>query len=216
MPEGDSSSPRDDVVIDSIESRGAGREKIRIRLSDGSSFLLLREILELAGLTESDTLSWQRLQDLLDQSDQLEAERKALDLITRSPHSRERLKLKLLKKDFSHPSIERALDRMEELGYLDDARFAEEWLQSRIARHPEGRRSLLGGLLHRGIDSSIAGELVNRIVTREVEEDCVKRLMKKHAVLRSLPREKLAQRLASRGFSSVVIRKLLEEARGDD
>jgi regulatory protein len=219
-PEGDSSSPRDDVIIDSIESRGAvrgvGREKTRIHLSDGSSFILLKEIVERAALTESDKLSRQALQDLLEQSDQLEAEGKALDLITRSPHSRERLKLKLLKKDFSLSSVNRALDRMEELGYLDDARFAEEWLRMRIARHPEGRRSLLAGLLNRGINSSLAGELVNRIVTREVEEDCAKRLMEKHSVFGSLPRDKLARRLSSRGFSPSVIRQLIEETAADD
>jgi len=172
---------------------------------------MLREVLDRATLSESDELSQNQLQELLGRSDQLVTERKALDLLSRSPHSREKLKLKLLKKDLSLPSVNSALDRMEELGYLDDTRFAEDWLRSRIARHPEGRQSLLAGLVNRGINVSLATQIVNRIVTREVEEDCAKRLMEKQGSFGNLPREKLAQRLYSRGFSSTVTRQIIDQ-----
>ncbi len=214
--EGDSNSRKDSVTILSVESRGAGRERVRVHLSDGSSFIILREVLDRAALSGSDELSPQQLQELLGRSDQLEAERKALDLLTRSPHSRERLKLKLLKRDFSLSSVNDALACMEELGYLDDTRFAEDWLRLRIARHPEGRQSLLAGLLNRGINASLATQIVNRIVTREVEEDCAKRLMEKHSGFRNLPRERLAQRLSSRGFSSTIIRQIIDEAGSEE
>ena len=204
------------MTILSIESRGAGRERVRVHLSDGSSFIILREVLDRAALSESDELSLQQLQELLGRSDQLAAERKALNLLSRSPHSRERLKLKLLKKDFGRSSINYVLERMEELGYLDDSRFAEDWLRSRIARHPEGRQSLLAGLVNRGINTSLATQIVNRIVTRGVEEDCAKRLMEKQGTFRNLTRKKLAQRLSSRGFSSSLIRQIIDQTGGNE
>jgi len=80
--EGDSNSPRDNVTILTIETRGAGRERVKIKVSDGSSFIMLREILEGAGLAESYELSPSRLRELLEQSDIREAERFALDLLT--------------------------------------------------------------------------------------------------------------------------------------
>lgn len=177
---------------------------------------MLREVLDRAALCESDELSLQQLQELLGRSDQIVAERKALDLLSRSPHSRERLKLKLLKKDLSLSSVNYVLERMEEWGYLDDTRFAEDWLRLRIARHPEGRQSLLAGLVNRGINASLATQIVNRIVTREVEEDCAKRLMEKQGIFRNLPREKLAQRLSSRGFSSTIIRQIIDQTEGNE
>jgi regulatory protein len=209
--EGDSNSPRDNVTILNIETRGAGRERVKIKVSDGSSFIMLREILEGAGLAESQELSCSRLRELLDQSDIREAERFALDLLTRASHSRERLRLKLIKKGFAPSSVEHALGRMQDLGYLDDAKFAEEWLNLRIGRHPEGRQALLAGLVNHGIDPSLANRIVARVVTREVEKDCANRLLDKHNAFRSLPPERLAQRLSSRGFSSAVICQLLDE-----
>jgi len=57
--------------------------------------------------------------------------------------------------------VEGAVERLVELGYLDDAEFATAWITSRDRAHPRGERALRSELLRKGvprdvIDASIA------------------------------------------------------------
>jgi regulatory protein len=51
--------------------------------------------------------------------------------------------------------IEGAIDRMTELGMLDDATFARAWIESRDRARPRGERALSEELRVRGVDRSV-------------------------------------------------------------
>lgn len=91
------------------------------------------------------------------------AERDALSFLARSEHTRLRLALKLLKKGHPENALERALNRLEEAGYLSDRRFAETWLRSRAHRRTEGRIKLFAGLLSRGVPRETASEALDEL-----------------------------------------------------
>jgi regulatory protein len=48
--------------------------------------------------------------------------------------------------------VERAIDRLLELGMLDDSAFARSWIESRDRAHPRGRQALRRELALKGID----------------------------------------------------------------
>jgi regulatory protein len=50
--------------------------------------------------------------------------------------------------------VEGAISRLIELGMLDDAAFAQQWVESRDRAHPRGERALLMELRQKGIDAS--------------------------------------------------------------
>ncbi len=59
--------------------------------------------------------------------------------------------------------VESAIERMVELGYLDDTAFARTWLESRDRAHPRGERALRQELRLKGIEREIvAGVLDER------------------------------------------------------
>ncbi|HUV07525.1 MAG TPA: regulatory protein RecX [Spirochaetia bacterium] len=212
--EKNSSSPKDKLVISSIDEGGVGREKVRIALSDGSSFFILKNTLLLEGLHKGDELDSRELGRILLQSSNTEAQSKALSFLARAPHSREGLRLKLLKRRFPTESIDFALKRMEEMEYLDDRKFAEDWLASRMKHHPEGKGALLAGLLKRGVPREVAVGIVDRRLSREEERICAEEYINRTPTLRSLDRRKVARKLVSRGFSTEIIYEILRSWHG--
>ena len=211
--EDDSSSPRDNLKVTS--TRGTRRGKVEITFDDGSSFFVLDAVRRRFGIFEGSTLSEGEMSHLLHTSESEEAEQKAFTLLS-APHSRRNLELKLRQRGFPQHAVDHALTRAQELGYLDDPRYAEDWIQRRLERHPEGRYAILAGLLKKGIDRTLAEECVNRMVTMEVEEECGRRLFDRSPSLLSLPQKKLAAKLSSRGFHVQTIRRLLEELDSED
>lgn len=51
--------------------------------------------------------------------------------------------------------IEAAIDRLEELGYLDDEAFARSWVESRDRSRPRGERALRSELAQKGVAREI-------------------------------------------------------------
>ncbi len=190
-----------------------------VTLSDGSSFFVLKEV----QLSEAvypgaaiDADERERLQRL---SQVRAAVRSALGLLARAPHSQQALRLKLVQRGHEEQAIVAALERARELGYLDDGRFAEDWLRQRLDRHPEGRAALVAGLRERGVARDVAEQAVARMVSDEVEEGCLLRALgRAERGWRTKRRTgaadtaRLCARLRSLGFPDRLIRKHLPGA----
>ena len=114
--------------------------------------------------------------------------------------------------------VEGAIERLLELGMLDDQAFAEAWIASRDRARPRGERVLRQELLQKGIDQSLIDELLEERRTGEegeaTEPDlaAARRLLERNA--RSLarvadPRQRRARAyalLARNGFDPDVCR----------
>jgi regulatory protein len=206
-----SNSRKDNLVVLSVTKRGAGIGQVKVALSNGSFFLLLEEIQQKTGILPGDECSLEDIEELVTASDRKKAEKKALSLLSYTPHSREGLKLKLMKRGFPEESIEYSLLRMEELGYLDDLKFAEEWLRSRLKRHPEGKWALLAGLKKRGVSRTTAEAALATHISDEMESEAAARALSKMMGGRPLTRIQAAAKLASKGFSNRVINRALTD-----
>lgn len=137
------------------------------------------------------------------------AERDAMAFLARAEHTRQRLSLKLRKKQHGDRSIERALDRLEISGCLSDSRFAELWLRSRTNRRAEGQGKLLAGLLARGVSGSIAREALSALFAETDERELCR------AAIEKLTRtgktgDKLTSALLRKGFSLSMIRSSMK------
>lgn len=140
----------------------------------------------------------------------------AMRFITRRFHTEEELRRKLRIKHFREEDIEKALKNLAELGLVDDAKFAEIFLDNLIQYKSWGFYGLLSKLLSRGIGRQEAERLINKNLTLEKEEEIARRLLGKKDSI------KLARSLASKGFRTEVIKKILSNLReippevGDD
>jgi regulatory protein len=119
--------------------------------------------------------------------------------------------------------VEGAIERLLELGMLDDRAFAEAWIASRDRARPRGERVLRQELLQKGIDRALIDELLEERRTGEegeaIEQDieAARRLLERNA--RSLervadPRQRRARAyalLARNGFDPDVCREAAAE-----
>jgi len=72
------------------------------------------------------------------------------------PRSMEEVRRRLRDAGYRADLVEGALDRLTELGYLDDAAFARAWVESRDRARPRGVRALRDELRRKGVAAADA------------------------------------------------------------
>jgi regulatory protein len=86
-----------------------------------------------------------------------------LDQLTGQARSRAELATKLAKKQVPQDVAERLLDRFEEVGLVDDAAFARDWVQSRQPGRGLARRALAAELRRKGVAQEVIAEAVEAV-----------------------------------------------------
>ena len=139
----------------------------------------------------------------------------ALRRLTMRAHTRHELDKALQAKNVPQSVKEAVLDRMEEVGLVDDATFAVDWVASRQQRRHLSRRALKRELEVKGVergDIDRALEYVDRDAELASARELVER---KRAAMSALPRDvqqrRLAGLLSRRGFDSAVITRVLSD-----
>ena len=211
----DSSSPNDNLKLVQADRIGTIGERIKLQFSDGSCFFVSDADLREQGLHAVDLLPDLELSEAvirgLKHSSAVRLVRdKALDLLSRAPHTVFSLRMKLLKRGHNPRTVGEVLESLSEQGYLDDSGFAERWLRSRIERRPEGRALLIAGLLRKGVAREIAEGSVNRFITPELEQENALRALEKLRRSGETDPSRLKSKLQARGFSYPLIRRTLE------
>ncbi|HWP37665.1 MAG TPA: regulatory protein RecX [Gemmatimonadales bacterium] len=186
---------------------------------NGSRFASLpAEVARDLGLETGRTLDSARMARLTEAADAEASRRVALLVLAAHPRSEFELVRKL--RDRGHPerAIRAALERLRAAGTLDDARYAEAFARTRLARG-HGASRVLSDLLRRGVDRRTAERAVAAVEQQErVEPDQqVRRLLERRAAsVSGLPprvqRRRLISFLARRGFRGREVRALIEAA----
>jgi regulatory protein len=70
------------------------------------------------------------------------------------PRSVQEVRRRLTDAGYRPELIERAIDRFTEIGVLDDAVFAAQWVESRDRANPRGEHALIVELRQKGIDAT--------------------------------------------------------------
>src|SRR6185369_84989 len=132
-----------------------------------------------------------------------------LRLLTAKARTRAELEGQLAKRGYPDELSQRVLDRLTDVGLVDDADFAEQWVRSRRVNAGKGKRALAAELRTRGVDDEV-------ITTALADIDaCAERQRAEKLVDDKLRRErltdddaKLARRLvgmlARRGYSQTM------------
>lgn len=145
------------------------------------------------------------------------AYRTAIRLLERRPFAKADLGRRLGLKGHSSEAVAAALDRAEQAGYLDDARFAQQYVESRLARG-RGPARLKRELAVMGV----AKDLVDRAITKETSDpglgqDRIRQLIaKRMPQLKDRPRPESRRRLlaflARRGYSGHEVLAMVRAA----
>lgn len=111
----------------------------------------------------------EELHDLIESSNERRAKEKALWLISYRSHSKKELRDKI-SRTCDRQSAEKAVERMEELGLVNDRDYAERCAQTLIFTKHMSKRGAAMELRRKGIESEIIDEVLNDIEVDEREQ----------------------------------------------
>ena len=136
--------------------------------------------------------------------------------LTMGPRSRAQLATKLAQRDTPDAVAQRVLDRLEQVGLVDDAAFAAGWVHSRHAARGLSRRALQYELRTKGIDDHLAEaalETLDGDDERRAAEQLVARRLR---TVQGLPRQKQVTRLvamlARKGYGGGLALQVVRDA----
>lgn len=135
------------------------------------------------------------------------------------PRTRRQLADLLVKKEIPDDAAVAALDRFEELGYIDDADFAQRWVRSRAESKGLTRRVLKMELRQRGVSDDDMELALEQIDSDDERCAAVEFATRKVRSMSGLDDEKKKRRLASalmrRGHSPGVALAVADEVIAD-
>jgi regulatory protein len=139
-----------------------------------------------------------------------------LRLLTASPRTRAQLADALSKRNVPADAAERALDRLTEVGLIDDTAFAHAWVRSRQNGRGLARRALASELRARGVDEEVARSALDTIDAADELTAAQELVRRRLPALRGQPYAVQARRLsgvlARKGYSGDVVMRVVREA----
>jgi len=190
---------------------------IEIQLDGASCILLPDQDIARLGLTIGSTIEETDLASLQSTAELAEAMRVGLRYLSVRPRSCREIELRLLREKLTQETIERTVDRLTILGYLDDRNFAAAFARDRIRLRPCGVRRMKADLLSRGVSSCDADDgIESAMMEQDVNEHellqqvASARASKLDDLDKGVARRRLFGYLSRRGFSSENIRKWID------
>jgi regulatory protein len=202
--------------ITALEPDPRRPESFRVEV-DGSRFgAISRELVEAEGLAPGRIVDAALQEKLAAAADVEAAYRTVLRALEGRSYARGDLTRRLLRKGHPRAAADGAIHRAAELGLLDDAAFARNYVETRSARG-RGPSRLVRDLLSMGVERS----LIDRAIAAEWPEGRDRSAIplalarKRAAQLASLPRQTRRRRvvayLARRGFNGREITDIIDQ-----
>jgi regulatory protein len=173
--------------------------------------------------TDSGAPSSSRAEQGAPRSPEEQARAICLRLLTGTPRTRKQLANALRRRGIPDDAAEEVLSRFEDVGLIDDAAFAEAWVESRHHGRGLARRALARELRTKGVESALIDDAVGQLDSEQEEQTARELVERKLRATRGLDREKRIRRLAgmlarkgyAEGVALRVVRRALEEE-GED
>ena len=196
------------MIITAIEPR---RKSLSAIFIDGEFAVKLdTETVLSERLKVGEEIDDERLLELIKTSDARRAKEKALWLISYRDHSEGELRQKL-SKDYGEEAVDKAINRLMELGLINDESFAKKYAESLSQKHLSNRQ-IQQKLRLKGIDRELSSETVEGLDLDEKEE--IRALINKKYIRKLSDEADLRRTVAAlqrRGFSYSDIRSVLSE-----
>lgn len=133
-----------------------------------------------------------------------------LRLLTARARTRAELAGQLAKRGYPDDVSARVLDRLTDVGLVDDAGFAEQWVHSRRANAGKGKRALAAELHTKGVDNDVITSVlggINPAAERGRAEQLVRARLRRENLSDAddaRVSRRLVAMLARRGFSQTM------------
>ena len=197
-------------IITALEIQKRDKERVNIYLDDEFAFGLT--LMEAVKLRKGQTLTAEDIAILTNEDAINQAVNRAIDFLSYRPRSSEEVRQNLVKKDIPETVVSIAMERLQNLGYLDDIAFARFWIENRDTFKPRAPRALRFELRQKGIGDDILDPLFEEIL--DVQDSAYrvaeKQIRQYKGKTRQECKKKLSGKLQRRGFDYGIIKEVLQ------
>lgn len=188
--------------------------RYRVCLEDEITFVLYRGELRSLGIREGEEIPEEGLRKIQEEILPARARKRAMNLLQRRDYTAAGLREKLKNGDYPEVCIEEAIAYVEAYGYVDDHRYARDFVVYHLDR--KSRTRIEQDLLRKGIDKKLIGEVFAELEeegTSQNEEHMISMLLqKKRYDAKTATREEKQRMYAflfRRGFHAEAISRAL-------
>lgn len=205
------------MKITAIQPQKLRADRVNVHVDGEFRLALAAELVVTEHLHVGDEIEPARLEALEAKDRGWKARDAALSLLSHRARSASELRRRLKRKGFEPETADHTVERMEALGMVDDASFAESFVRDRVRLRPHGRRRLAQELRAKGVDEDTARDAIEQVMARE---DASELDLARAAAARWKPRpgeepgrarRRLHAFLARRGFGGDVVREVVDE-----
>lgn len=196
--------------ITALSVQKRNRERVNVHIDDEFAFGLA--YVAAAHLYVGQELSAAEIAALKSQDTLEKAKDSAYRLISLRPRSVSEIQQRLQKKGYDAAVIEQVITQLTDLDFLNDASFAQYWVEQRDTFNPRSHIALRQELQQKGIARSI----IDEALTASDEPAAARAAAEKKArQLAHYPedefKKKLGQFLQRRGFHYALIKEIIDE-----
>ena len=202
--------PTPEGRITALQPQARGN-RVRVYLDGAYAFSLAEAVA--ADLQVGQRLTAAQVQALLDADARWRAWQHAARLLAVRPRSAAEIRRRLRRRGYADEVVEATLARLRAAGWLDDAVFARQWVENRLAFRPRSRALLRAELRQKGVDEAAIEAALAPVDDEALAWDAAQRALRRY---RGLPWPVFARRLsaylARRGFSPGLVRQVVRRA----
>jgi regulatory protein len=165
-----------------------------------------------AWLSVGDEVNREEIEILLQKDERERAYLRALQLVNVRPRSMREVTTRLDKAGYGEDTIANTIERMQIAGLIDDAKFAQTWVENRCTFRPRSKRILVYELHQKGLSDqeiqSAVSDLDESNLALKLAEKCASRC-------KDLPfeqfRKKMYGYLSRRGFGYETVAEVIQK-----
>ena len=165
------------MQVTEIKKIGKGKRYYLV-LDEYNKFTIEAEVLAKHKIKTFDEIDSEKLNQILLENGELSAFDRALTYLEKNIKTEKGIREYLKQKGFLDESIENAVDKLKEYGYINDEHFAESYIHT--YSNKKGKKLLAYELALKGVDRQIVDEKLEELVDTEQEVASCKDILLKY------------------------------------
>lgn len=201
------------MKITKIKSQ-KNKDRVNIYLDDEFAFGLSLEIAYKYSLKKDMIIDNEFIEDVLKSEEQNKANNYATKYLSLKWRTEKEIRDKMIKKGFDEKVINETIVYLKKYDFIDDERFAETYAEEKVRLKKLGGYRIKRELLNKGVDETIADEVIEKYSDDEYERALElgnKKIKSYKNDDRNAKYRKLGGYLQRRGYSYACVSKVLKE-----
>ena len=198
------------MLVTKVES--VTKTKYRVELDQQFAFVLYKGELAKFGIREMEEIPEEQYEKIRTEGILKRAKLRAMHLLTDMARTESGLREKLKQGMYPEDLIDAAIDYVKSFGYLDDNRYAEQFVESR--KGSKSKQEIRALLLQKGIRKEKIDRALEKCWQEEDSAEAIRALIRKKRVDLSQASEQEIQRLYAffgrKGFRFEDVRQVIQ------